>query len=148
MSLLNPKIKQNKTKQPDQQRKWKVLETTTVSGLLRQMSKDRTLYFIDYSFYKNYSFYFLWLSALHAGVCPHMCAQCCEGQKRASRSLELEMWMVVDHYVGAGNWTLLCKSNQRSYPLSPCSSPLCIIFEKRWQGGKGGWHWTPSCNRF
>lgn len=39
---------------------------------------------------------------LQVCVCPHMRAQCCEGQKRASHSLELEMWMAVDHYVVLG----------------------------------------------
>jgi hypothetical protein len=48
------------------------------------------------------------------GVC--MCTMYVFGahgsQKRALEPLKLELWMVVDHCVGAGNQTwVLCKSN-------------------------------------
>lgn len=41
------------------------------------------------------------------------------GQKRASDPLELKLQMVVRHYVGAGNWTLVhCKSSNCSWSVS------------------------------
>lgn len=32
----------------------------------------------------------------------HVCAHVCGGQKRASDTLELEIWLLVSHHVGAG----------------------------------------------
>lgn len=43
-------------------------------------------------------------------ACMYVYALCelfgaCEGHKRASDALEIELWMAVNHHVGAGNWT-------------------------------------------
>lgn len=54
----------------------------------------------------------------------YMCRSIPKSQRRASDPMELQM--VVDFNVGAGNWTwVFWKSNQFSYPLSLVSS--CII---------------------
>lgn len=54
------------------------------------------------------------------------------GQKKASDTLELELWIVMTCYVGAGNKTWvhlhhLCKSSKGSYPLSHLASPSHLI---------------------
>lgn len=57
--------------------------------------------------------------------CMYICVSCVclvsEDQRRASDPLDLELHVVVSHYVGAGNQTqVLCKSSP--FPAKP--SPL------------------------
>lgn len=48
----------------------------------------------------------------------------CEGQKRVSVVLDLELQMVISCHLGAGNWTWVhCKNSKCSYLLAHPSSP-------------------------
>jgi hypothetical protein len=47
----------------------------------------------------------VWVFCLHVCLCPTCMAGVCEGQKRALDPLKLELQMLVNHYVGAGNQT-------------------------------------------
>ena len=58
-------------------------------------------------------------------ACRHACATyaqpgACEGQKRASNLLELEIQIVVSHHVGVGNRTqVIWRSSQYSLSSEP-----------------------------
>lgn len=72
---------------------------------------------------KNGLFLYVWLFCLHSMSAHHVCAWCLWGQKRMSHPLELELQMVLSHYLGAKNWTwVLCQSSQCSCPVSCLSS--------------------------
>lgn len=86
-------------------------------------------YTFDFSSFFHFNFYlFLCICVFCLYVYPpqympgaHKC------QKKTLDPLELELWMLVNYYVGAGNWNWVpCKSSKCSnlWPMSPAPYPL------------------------
>lgn len=73
------------------------------------------------------------------------------GPKRASELLGLELGMLVNSHVGAGDWNLvLCESNHCSHMLNHFSAlpPLCKILQLLGTAGAGAWfraQWQSTC---
>lgn len=62
------------------------------------------------------------------GVCMcTMCVQGQEGQKRTSDPLELELQVVVNHNMGAGDQNT-CAKTANAFNLSHLSSPISLDF--------------------
>lgn len=77
-------------------------------------------------------YYSLCMSDLTLHMCMYYMNAVPEEFKSMADPLELELWMAMNHHVGAENQTLvLCKSSKTSYTSSHLSSPSLSVFKNK-----------------